>query len=111
MVHRVDIFSDLKFPFILQKYNQLECCSSYNLIMLSSSGFVLKKYDKSQKGEHSWLLRTTCPPTKFKPRTVCCQEWGKMRTYDLRIQTLIIMGARSYVCIMIRIGCYLILIF
>ena len=24
--------------------------------------------------EHCWLLPTTCPPTKLKPRTVCCQE-------------------------------------
>jgi hypothetical protein len=113
MVHRVDIFSDLRSPFILQKYNQLECCSRYNLVILSSSSFVLKKHDKPQKGEHSWLLHTACPPTKFKPRTVYCQEWGMMRTYSLRIQTLIIRGARSYVCIMIklRIGCYLILIF
>ena len=24
--------------------------------------------------EHCWLLPTTCPPTKLKSRTVCCQE-------------------------------------
>jgi hypothetical protein len=26
------------------------------------------------EGEQYWLLPTICPPTKLKPRTVCCQE-------------------------------------
>ena len=36
--------------------------------------FALKKQVKFQEGEHCWLLPTKCPPTKLKPRTVCCQE-------------------------------------
>ena len=74
MVHRVYICSNHKSYFIVQKYDQLEDCNSYNLVMSSSSSFVLKKHDKSQEGEHSWLLPTTCPSTKVKPRMVCYEE-------------------------------------
>jgi hypothetical protein len=42
--------------------------------MSNSSSFVLKKHVKFQKEEQYWLLPTTCPPIKFKPRTICCQE-------------------------------------
>jgi hypothetical protein len=42
--------------------------------MSSSSSFVLKKHVKFQEGEQCWILPTTCPPTKLKPRMVCCQE-------------------------------------
>ena len=36
--------------------------------------FALKKQVKFQEVEHCWLLPTTCPPTKLKPKMVCCQE-------------------------------------
>ena len=42
--------------------------------MSSSSSFVLEKQVKFQEGEQYWILPTTCPPTKLKPRTICCQE-------------------------------------
>jgi hypothetical protein len=74
MVHRVYICSNLKSSFILQKYDQLEGCDCYNLVMASSSSFVLKKQAKFQEEDHYWLLPTTYPPTKLKPTTVCYQE-------------------------------------
>jgi hypothetical protein len=55
-------------------YDQLEGYNGYNLVMASSSSFVLKKHDKSQEREHCWLFSTTRPPTKVKPRTVCYQK-------------------------------------
>ena len=48
--------------------------NSYNLFMSSSPNFVIKKHVNSKEDQHCWLLPTTCPPTKLKPRTVCCQE-------------------------------------
>jgi len=74
MVHRVYICSNLKSPFLVQQYDQLGGYNCYNLVMSSSSSFVLKKQVKFQEGKHCWILPTTCPPTKAKPRTVCCQE-------------------------------------
>ena len=40
----------------------------------SSPDFVIKKHVKFEKDQQCWLLPTTCPPTKLKLRTVCCQE-------------------------------------
>jgi hypothetical protein len=74
MVHRIYISLNLKSPFLVQKYDQLESCNCYNFVMSNSSSFVLKKQVKFQEGEQYWLLPTTCPPIKFKPRTVCYQE-------------------------------------
>ena len=42
--------------------------------MSRSSSIVIKKHVKFQEGGQCGLLPTTCPPTKLKPRTVCCQE-------------------------------------
>ena len=74
MVHRVYMCSNLKSPFIAHKYDQLKGCNSYNLVKSSSPDFVIKKHVKFEEDQQCWLLPTTCPPTKLKPRTVCCQE-------------------------------------
>jgi hypothetical protein len=74
MVHRIYISSNLKPSFVVQKYDQPESCNCNNFVMSNSSSFVLKKHVKFQKEEQYWLLPTTCPPIKFKPRTICCQE-------------------------------------
>jgi hypothetical protein len=74
MVRRIYICSNVKSPFIMQKYDQLELSNSHNHAISSSPSFVVKKQDKSQEGEQGWLLPTTCPPRMVKPRTVCCQE-------------------------------------
>ena len=79
MVHRVYICSNLKFPFVVQQYDQSEGCNRYDHVMSRSPSFVIKKHVKFQEGEQCWLLPTTCLPTKLKPRTVCCQEGGMMR--------------------------------
>jgi hypothetical protein len=42
--------------------------------MSRSPSFVIKQHVKFQEGEQYWLHTTICPPTKLKPRTVCCQE-------------------------------------
>jgi len=42
--------------------------------MSKSPSSILKQIVKFLKEEHHWLLPTTCPPSKLKPRTVCCQE-------------------------------------
>jgi hypothetical protein len=42
--------------------------------MSRSSSFVIKQQVKFQEGEQYWLLPIICPPTKLKPRTVCCQK-------------------------------------
>ena len=74
MVHRVYICSTLKSPNIAQKYDQPKDSNCYNLVMSSFPSFVIKKHVKFQEGEQCWLLPTTYPSTKLKPRTVCCQE-------------------------------------
>jgi hypothetical protein len=74
MVHRVYICSTLKSPFIVQKYDQLEGTNSDNVVMSKSLSFVMRQQVKFQEGEQCWLLPTTCPPAKLKPRTVCYQE-------------------------------------
>jgi hypothetical protein len=42
--------------------------------MSRSPSFVIKQHVKFQEGQQYWLLPTIYPPTKLKPRTVCCQE-------------------------------------
>ena len=74
MEHCVYMCSNLKSPFIAHKYDQLKGCNSYNFIMSGSPGFVIKKHVKFEEDQHCWLLPTTCPPSKLKPRMVCCQE-------------------------------------
>ena len=74
MVHRVYMCSNLKSPLVVQKFDQVEGCNNNNHILSTSPSFVLKKQFNLQEGEQYWLLPTTCPPTKLKPRTVCCQE-------------------------------------
>jgi hypothetical protein len=74
MVHRVYICSNLKSPYIVQKYDQPKDCNCYNFVMSSSPNFAIKKQVKFQEGEQCWLLPTTCPSAKLKPRMVCCQE-------------------------------------
>ena len=58
----------------MHQYDQIEGCNIDNNIMWRFPSFALKKQVKFQEGEHCWLLPTKCPPTKLKPRTVCCQE-------------------------------------
>ena len=70
MMHHVYICSNLKSPFIVRKYDQLEGCNSYNVIMSSSTSFVIKKHVEFQEGEQCWLLPASYPPTKLKLRTV-----------------------------------------
>ena len=74
MVHRVNICSNLKSPYIVQKYDQPKDCNCYNLVMSSSPSFVIKKHVKFQEGEQCWLLPTMFSSSNPKPRTVCCQE-------------------------------------
>ena len=74
LVHRVYICSNLKSPFVVQQYDQLEGCNRYNHVMSRSPSFVIKKQVKFQEGEQRWLLPTTYPQTKLKTRTVCCEE-------------------------------------
>ena len=74
MVHRVYMCSNLKYPLVVQEFDQVEGCNNNNHILSTSPSFVLKKQVNFQEGERYWLLPTTCPPTKLKPRTVCCQE-------------------------------------
>jgi hypothetical protein len=74
MVHRVYICSNLKSPFVVQQYDNFKAYNRYNHVMSRSPSFVIKQYVKFQEGEQYWLQPTICPPTKLKPRTVCCQE-------------------------------------
>jgi hypothetical protein len=43
MVDHVYICSNLKHAFVVHKYDQLERCNSYNLVMSSSPSFIIKK--------------------------------------------------------------------
>jgi hypothetical protein len=74
MVHRVYICSNLKYPFIVQQYDNFKAYNRYNHVMSRSSSFVIKQHVKFQEVEQYWLQPTICPPTKLKSRTVCCQE-------------------------------------
>jgi hypothetical protein len=74
MVHRVYIRSNMKSPFIVQQYDNFETYNSYNHVMSRSPSFVIKQHVQFQKGKQYWLQPTICPPTKLKPRMVCCQE-------------------------------------
>jgi hypothetical protein len=74
MIHRVYICSNLKSPFVVQQYDNLEAYNRYNHVMSRSPSFVIKQHVKFQEGEQYWLQPTICPPTKLKLRTVCCQE-------------------------------------
>jgi hypothetical protein len=74
MVHRVYICSNLKSPFSVHQYDQSKGCIRYNHVMSRSPSFVIKQQVKFQKEKQYWLQPTICPPTKLKPRTVCCQE-------------------------------------
>ena len=73
MVHRVYMCSNLKSPLVVQEFDQVESCNNNNHILSTSTSFVLKKQVNFQKGERYRLLPTTCPPTKLKPRTICCK--------------------------------------
>jgi hypothetical protein len=74
MVHGVYICSNMKSPFVVQQYDQLEGCTGNSHVMWRSPCFVINKQVKFQEGEQCWLLPTTYPPTKLKPKMVCCQE-------------------------------------
>jgi hypothetical protein len=74
MVHRVYICLNLKSPFVMQQYDNFEVYNRYNHVMSKFPSFVIKQQVKFQEEEQYWLLPTICPPTKLKPRTVCCQE-------------------------------------
>jgi hypothetical protein len=58
----------------VHQYDQSKSFIRYNNVLSRSPSFVIKKQAKFQEGEQCWLLPTTCPPTKVKPRMVCCQE-------------------------------------
>jgi hypothetical protein len=64
----------MKSPFAVHQYDQSKGCIRYNHVMSRSPSFVIKKQVNFQEGEQCWLLPTTCPSMKLKPRTVCCQE-------------------------------------
>ena len=74
LVHKVYICSNLKYPFGPQYHDQIEGCTNTNDVLQSFPSFSHMQQDKYQEGEHGSLLPTTHPPTKVKPRTVCCQE-------------------------------------
>jgi hypothetical protein len=74
MVHRVYICSNLKSPFVVQQYDNIEAYNRYNNVMSRSPSFVIKQHVKFQEGEQYWLQPIICPPTKLKPRMVYCQE-------------------------------------
>jgi hypothetical protein len=46
MLHGVYICSNLKSSFIKHKYDQLEGCNSYNIVMSRSPSFAIKKHVK-----------------------------------------------------------------
>jgi hypothetical protein len=46
MMHRVYICLNLKSPFVVQQYDQLQGCNSYNHVMSRYLSFVLKKHVK-----------------------------------------------------------------
>jgi hypothetical protein len=73
-VYRVYICSNLKSPYMVQKYDQPKDCNCYNLVMSSSPSFIIKKHVKFQEGEQCWLLPTMFSLSNPKPRTVCYQE-------------------------------------
>jgi hypothetical protein len=52
LVHRIYISSNLKSPFIVQQYDQLESCNCDNFVMSNSSSFVLKNRLNSKKGSN-----------------------------------------------------------
>jgi hypothetical protein len=58
----------------MQQYDNFEAYNRYNHVMSRSPIFVIKQQVKFQEEEQYWLLPTICPLTKFKTRTVCCQE-------------------------------------
>jgi len=43
MVHRVYFCLNLKSPFVVQQYDQLEGCNRYNSVISRSPSFVIKK--------------------------------------------------------------------
>jgi hypothetical protein len=53
MLHRIYICSNLKSPFSVQQYEQLEDCNRYNHVMSRSPCFVLKKQVKFKEEEQS----------------------------------------------------------
>ena len=73
MVHRVYMCSNRKSPLVVQEFNQVEGCNNSNHILSTSPSFIFKKQVNFQEGKRYQLLPKTCPPTKLKPRTVCCQ--------------------------------------
>jgi len=74
MVHRVYFCLNLKCPFGVQQYDQLEGCNRYNHVMSRSPNFIVRTQVNFQEGEQSWLLPITYSSTKLKPMTICCQE-------------------------------------
>jgi hypothetical protein len=64
----------MKSPFVVQQYDNFEAYNIYNHVMSRSPSFIIKQHVQFQEGGQYWLQPTICPPTKLKPRTVCCQE-------------------------------------
>jgi hypothetical protein len=51
MVHKVYICSNMKFPFVVQQYDNFEAYNRYNHVMSRSPSFVIKQQVKFQEGE------------------------------------------------------------
>ena len=74
MVHRIYIYSNIKSPFIVKQYDQLEVCNNHNHVMAGLPSFLMMEQGKYQAGEQGSSILTTHAPPMIKPRTVCCQE-------------------------------------
>ena len=56
MVYRVYICSYQESSFVVQQYDQLESCNTYNHIMSRSPSIAIKKHVKFSEGKQYWLL-------------------------------------------------------
>ena len=66
LMHRVYMYSNLKYPFELQRIEQLMACTNVNSGLPSFYRILLLQHGWSMKGEHFWPCS--------KPRTACHKE-------------------------------------
>jgi hypothetical protein len=64
-MHRVYMCSNLKYPFELQRIEQIMACTNVNSGLPSIYRILLLKQGRSMKGEHFWPC---------KPRMACHKE-------------------------------------
>jgi hypothetical protein len=88
LVDRIYICSNMKYPFVMKQYDQLECCVKANHITSSSTYpylYVLQQQGQLLEGEQGWTTSsTTLTPfagtNNFETRTTQNQE-GKNDEY------------------------------